>query len=159
VSRRAPLAVPVAVAVVVAMVVAGLLGLAGCGGDEDPFEAYCDEVKERQAALSEDLAGGSATALIEALPEFEALKAKSPDDLRDEWATVTRRIEALKDALEDAGVDPATYDRKHPPAGVTKAQRRAIEAAARALATPEMAAALDGVEQQARDVCRTPLVL
>ena len=113
----------------------------------------------QQEALSEDLAGGSSTALIDALPEFRELRDKAPDDLRDEWDTVTGRIGDLVDALEDAGVDPATYDRKQPPAGVTDEQRRAIDTAARALATPEMAAALDGVEQQARDVCRTPLVL
>jgi hypothetical protein len=135
------------------------LALVSCGGDDDPFDAYCQEVEDQQAALSEDLATDSATALIDALPEFEALRAKSPDDLRDEWTTVTERIRALADALDDAGVDPATYDREHPPAGVSKSERRAIKDAATALATPEMAAALDGVEQQARDVCRTPLVL
>lgn len=144
------------------LVAASLLAVsslvAGCAED-DPFEAYCDEVKAQQEALSEDLAGGSATALIDALPEFEQLRDKSPDDLRDEWDTVTSRIGDLVEALEDAGVDPSTYDSKKPPAEVSTEQRKAIGAAARALATPEMAAALDGVEQQARDVCKTPLAL
>jgi hypothetical protein len=131
----------------------------GCGDDDDQFESYCKEVKAQQESLTEDLAGGTSTALIDALPVFEKLRDKSPDDLRDEWDTVTTRIGELVDALDDAGVDPATYDRKKPPAGLTPAQRKSIDDAAQALATPEMAAALDGVEQQARDVCRTPLSL
>jgi hypothetical protein len=131
----------------------------GCGEDDDPFEAYCKEVKAQRESLSEDLAGGTATSLIEALPEFERLQDKSPDDLEDEWATVTSRIGDLVEALEDAGVDPATYDRRKPPAGLTEDEKDAIDAAAQALATNEMRAALDGVEQQARDVCKTPMTL
>lgn len=147
--------------------VAGVAGVAllavaplvvGCGED-DPFEAYCDEVKAQQEALSEDLAGDEATGLIDALPEFERLAAKAPSDLRDEWRTVTSRIEGLIDAVESAGLDPATYDRSAPPADLAAEEKDAIDAAAQALATPEMARALDGVEQQARDVCRTPLAV
>lgn len=135
-----------------------LAALVGCGED-DPFETYCAEVKAQQAALSDDLAGSETTGLIDALPEFEQLAAKSPDDLQDEWDTVTSRIGALVAALENAGVDPATYDRRKPPQGVTDDERAAIDAAARAMATPETARALDGVEQHARDVCKTPLAL
>jgi hypothetical protein len=131
----------------------------GCGDDDDPFEAYCKEVEAQRESLSEDLAGDAGTSLIDALPEFERLQDKSPDDLKDEWDTVTTRIGDLVDALEDAGVDPATYDRRKPPPGVTEDEKAAIEAAAKALATPEMKAALDGVEQQARDVCKTPMTL
>ncbi len=145
-------------ALVAACLIAVSSLVAGCGED-DPFEVYCDEVKAQQEALTEDLAGGSATALIDALPEFERLREKSPDDLRDEWDTVTARIGDLVEALEDAGVDPATYDGRKPPAELSTEQRKAIDTAARALVTPEMAAALDGVEQQARDVCKTPLAL
>ena len=130
----------------------------GCG-DDDPFEAYCKEVKAQRESLSEDLASDTGTSLIDALPEFEQLQDKSPDDLKDEWDTVTTRIGDLVEALEDAGVDPATYDHRKPPAGLTADEVDAIEAAARALATPEMKAALDGVEQQARDVCKTPMTL
>ena len=147
--------------IVVRLAVLGAVStlLVGCGDDDDPFEAYCKEVKAQRESLSEDLAGDTGTALINALPEFERLQDKSPDDLEDEWATVTSRIGDLVEALEDAGVDPTTYDRSQPPAGLTEEEKGAIDAAARALATPEMVAALDGVEQQARDVCKTPMTL
>ncbi len=131
----------------------------GCGDDDDPFEAYCKELKAQRESLSEDLAGDTGTSLIDALPEFERLQDKSPDDIADEWAIVTTRIGDLVDALEDAGVDPATYNRRKPPAGLTDDEKAAIDAAATALVTPEMKAALDGVQQQARDVCKTPMTL
>jgi hypothetical protein len=131
----------------------------GCGDDDDPFEAYCKELKAQRESLSEDLAGDTGTSLIDALPEFERLQDKSPDDIADEWAIVTTRIGDLVDALEDAGVDPATYNRRKPPAGLTEDEKAAIDAAATALVTPEMKAALDGVQQQARDVCKTPMTL
>jgi len=133
--------------------------LVGCGDDEDPFATYCKEVAKQRPALSENLAEGEATGLIEALPEFEKLAAKAPGDIRDEWDTVTSRIGDLVSALEDADVDPATYDRKQPPAGLTDEEKDAIDAAAQALVTPEMSQALNGVEQHARDVCKTPLTL
>jgi hypothetical protein len=132
--------------------------LTGCGGEEDdPFAAYCAEVEAQQKPLSEALAGGGPTALIQALPSFEELEAKAPADITDEWRVVTRGIEGLVETLDEAGVDPASYDRENPPAGVTKEQQDAIDAASRRLTAPESVAALEGVQQQARDVCKMPL--
>jgi hypothetical protein len=142
-----------------AMLAAASALLAGCGGDDDPFASYCEEVEAQRPAVSEDLAAGGGTGLIDALPEFQKLAAKAPDDIQDEWDTVTSRIGDLVSALEDADVDPATYDRKRPPDGLTPEEKDAIDAAAQALVTPEMTEALNGVEQQARDVCKTPLTL
>ena len=45
------------------------------------------------------------------------------------------------------------------PAGLTDEQRQRIEDAAVALADPAVVAAFDGVQQQAKDVCHTPLSL
>ncbi len=129
------------------------------GGEDDPFADYCAEVEDRQAALTDALAGGERTALLAALPSFRALAEKAPDDLTDEWAVVVDRIEDLRAALDAAGVDAASYDRKHPPKDVSKDEQDAIAAAAAALVARPMQSALAGVEQQARDVCRTPLYL
>ncbi len=133
-----------------------LLGAAtGCG--EDRFEAYCDEVLAQQKPLSEALAGGGPTALIDALPSFQALQEKSPDDISDEWGLLVGRIETLVTALDRAGVEASTYDRDDPPEGLSQEDRTAIDAAAGELASPAAAAALQGVQQQARDVCKAPL--
>jgi hypothetical protein len=126
---------------------------------EDRFTAYCDEVGRQQQALSDALAQGETTGLLAALPSFEALEAEAPDDIADEWGTVVRRVTVLRDALDDAGVDPATYDPEKPPPGVTRDQRVAITAAANGLSDPTTQQAFQAVQQQVRDVCGTPLTL
>ena len=126
---------------------------------DDPESAYCEVVEERQAELTEVLAGGGPTALLEALPIFEDLASEAPVDIRDDWDTVIDALQGLEEALEDAGVDPATYDSEKPPAGLSTEERDRIEAAATDVADPKTAAALAGVDQQARDVCKTALYL
>lgn len=135
------------------------LALLSTGCSEDPYESYCDEVEAQQADLSEAVAGGGPTALIRALPIFEELEAKAPRDIRDEWSLLVGRIQELVDALDDAGIDPASYDRGEPPSGVSEDEQARIETAARELAAATTVEALAGVEQQARDVCQTPLTL
>ena len=127
----------------------------GCG-EEDRFAVYCDEVKAQQRAVTEALAAGD-TALLQALPSFQKLAKKAPDDIKDEWAIVTDRIEALDEALDDADIDPTDYDRDKPPASLSAEDKAAIDEAAAGLALPDMAEAFAGVQQQARDVCKTPL--
>lgn len=151
-----------------AAVAAAVLTLTACGGsdDDDPyavperFQDYCDEVKALQAPIGDALSsGGEATGLIKALPSFRKLADGAPADIAPEWDVVVGRIEDLVDALDAAGIDPATYERKDPPKGLTKEQRDAIDAAAVALVSTTTTQAMSSVQQQARDVCKTPLAL
>ena len=128
-----------------------------CGSDS-VIESYCAEVADQQTPLTEAAASG-ATGLLEALPSFEALRAKAPDDIADAWTVVVQRVTVLSDALDDAGVDPTSYDPEEPPAEVSDDDQAAIAAAATGLVTDAMRDALDRVQQQARDVCKTPLSL
>lgn len=142
----------------VAVVALALLPLAvGCGGD--PKDAYCAAVHEHQNALTEIVSAGGPDSLIMALDIFRDLQGKAPSDITDEWQQVVGRIEALDSALSDAGVDPATYDRAKPPAGLSDEQRARIDAAARELGAGPTLAALEALDQEARDVCQTPLSL
>ena len=144
-----------------------LVALGGCGSDDDDpyaipdrFQDYCEEVTAQQALIGDALdTGGRATGLIEALPSFEALAAKAPDDIADDWEVVVERIHDLVDALDAAGVDPASYDRRHPPTGLDPEQKDAIDAAAVALVSTTTGQAMTSVQQHARDVCKTPLLL
>lgn len=126
---------------------------------DDPYARYCAEVEDRRGAVGAARAAGPTTGLIRALPSFEALADEAPQDIRDEWRIVVTRITELRDALSEAGVDPSTYDPEKPPEGLDAAQLQAIRTAAIRLGSEETAAALTGVEQQARDVCKTPLSL
>lgn len=125
----------------------------------DPFADYCAEVEEHRAELGAALSAGPTTGLLRALPTFEALAQKAPDDLRDEWKIVVDRTTDLRDALTDADVNPATYDPENPPTGLSDADSAAIETAAVRLGAQDTRAAFSGVSQQARDVCQTPLSL
>jgi hypothetical protein len=136
-----------------------VLVLAGCGepSAEEVRSDYCATVEEKQRALSDALADRSPTALLDAQPIFADLSAAAPGDIADEWRVVVEAIEGLDEALTDAGVDPATYDPDEPPADLTREQREAIERAAAELLNPRTQEAVAAVDQQARDVCRTPL--
>lgn len=143
-------------ALLVALLAAAGL-LTGCSGD--PYADYCDTVTEHQAAIGEAVAQGGPDALLTVLPQLRDLRDASPDDVADEWQQVVGRLQALQDALDDAGVEAGDYDREDPPDGVTEEQRTAIDAAARELVRPETAQALGVLETEVRDVCQTPLYL
>jgi len=142
-----PRGLPVVLALLVAV-------LTGCASDQ---ERYCGAVEDRQGELSDLLASGGDAALIDALDVFRDLADEAPPDIRDEWALVNDRIATLADALAAAGVDPASYDAEEPPARLGAGDRVRIEDAARGLGARETQEALAAVEQQALDVCQTPL--
>ncbi|WP_408895481.1 hypothetical protein ACJ5H2_11290 [Nocardioides sp. R1-1] len=141
----------VAVAALVAVVMVRTVG------EDDPFADYCAEVADHREDVGAALSAGPTTGLLRALPSFEDLAAKSPEDIEADWTLVVERVTALRDALDDAGVDPASYRVESPPTGLAEEDRAAIESAAVRLGSPDTATALARVEQQARDVCKTPL--
>jgi hypothetical protein len=132
------------------------LVISGC---KDQKEKYCDALKDHREELGSVLGDGGPDALLKALPIFRDLADEAPDDIRDEWKTVIDAVEGLEKALEDAGVDPATYDRDHPPADLSQDEKDRIDAAARRLGSEQTITALNGVDQQAKDVCDTPLTV
>lgn len=142
-----------------ALLAAGLVAaLAACGGASSSDD-YCGAITSHRDDLSKVLGDGGGMALLDALPIFRDLQAKAPSDIADDWTTVIDRLAALQDALKAADVDPSTYDAAHPPASLTAAQRQAITTAATALGSTATVAALNAVQQQARDVCHTPITL
>ncbi len=132
--------------------------LAGCAEDAEDLRAdYCEVVRERQAELSEIMAEDSPTTLLRALPVFRDLAEEAPPEIADDWTVLVDAIEDLQAALDDAGVQASSYDPERPPADLTEEERAAIERAAAELLHPRTDAAFQAVDQQARDVCKTPL--
>jgi hypothetical protein len=143
-------------AALVALLVAG--SLAACSeSPEDVRADYCDQVTEQQAGLTDTLADDSPDALLRALPVFSGLAEEAPRDVADEWAVLIDALEGLDEALDEAGVDAATYDAQEPPEGVTPEQQDSIARAADQLFRPDVVTAYEGVKQHAKDVCKTPL--
>jgi hypothetical protein len=133
-----------------------VLGVTGC---KDQQEKYCDSVKDHQQQLTEVLGEGSPNALLKALPIFRDLADDAPEDIRDDWKVVIDALDGLQAALGDAGVDPATYDRDHPPTGLSQDDKDAIDEAAAVLGSEDTQTAFNSVDQEAKDVCGTPLQL
>jgi len=127
--------------------------LTACGGND----GYCDRVQDHQAEVGSAIRNSDPTGALQLLPAFQDLRAAAPDDVRDDYQLLVTRITALRSALDDAGVDPSSYDPQHPPAGVSPTERTAIRQAAAQLAAPDVAQALVSVQQEVLDVCHTPL--
>ena len=130
--------------------------LAAAVGDHDD---YCDAVEEHQEELAEILGERRARRADRgARRSSGSSQDKAPDDIPTSGRT-SSAARRLEDALEDAGVDPATYDRDDPPAGLTDEEKDRDRRRGQELAAPRRRARSQDVEQQARDVCKTPLTL
>lgn len=141
--------------VAVALALAGVLS--GCAQEQQ--ERYCEAVEANQARLGEIVSEGRWDAMIQARPVFEDLAGEAPADIRDEWRTVLEAVRGFEQAVSAADVDLSDYDPEDPPESVTEEEQAEIERAVRQLVAPDTAEALGGLEQQARDVCHTPLEL
>ena len=135
------------------------VALTGCGGDDrtGPDSDYCQAVQEHQTALSDIAASTEPGVVFEALDHYRDLADQAPPDLRDEWSQVISRIEAQEEALEAADVDPSAYDPETTLKSLPAEERSAITGAARDLGDEATVQAMAGIEQQALDVCKTPL--
>ncbi len=144
----------VALALIAALAVSGVgtgvFLLLGSGDD------YCGELAAAQGVFVDD---GTGRQLVADLPRYRALADAAPDDLRDEWQILVGAITSLRDAITDAGVEPANYLDSDPPADLSEAELTAIRAAANALSSEDVVAAASSIEQQARDVCKLQLGL
>lgn len=128
----------------------------GCSSQE---ESYCAAVEDHRAELTEIVGKGTPEGVLALLTPFEDLAEKAPSDIKDEWQQVLGTIRAMQAAVDETGIDPATYDPDHPPTDLTAAQVAKIDEAADGLSAPETGSAMNAVEQQVRDVCHTPLGL
>jgi hypothetical protein len=128
--------------------------LTGCASQQ---EQYCEVVSDHQQELTEIATDTSRDAVFRALPIYEDLAAEAPDDVADDWGAVVSSLQDLRQAFDDAGVDPATYDPKKPPADLGQDEKEAIAEAAGALMQERTTTAMASVEQHSRDVCKTEL--
>jgi hypothetical protein len=133
-----------------------LLATTACGDQE---QTYCSALQADQktfAAMAEDSSG---LALLDHRTMLQHLADKAPDDLVDEWQTFLGAVAAFDQVLRDVGVKPSDFVDGKPPAGLSPADRTRISDAANELASDDVVAAANGIEQQAKDVCKLQLGL
>jgi hypothetical protein len=141
----------------VALAVALLAPLAGCGGNS--IDDYCNDLSAHRKQFAEMVESTSPTALLSHLSMLHDLADKAPEDLADEWQTFIGALEGLDRALDRAGVKPSAFVGGKPPAGLSASDRQQVADAAAQIETDDVVAAVSGIEQQGRDVCKVNLGL
>lgn len=127
--------------------------VAGCGNSQDE---YCTAIAAQQSVFADD---GTGVALLDHLPELDALAKKAPDDLTDEWQTALAALHGLHDAISAAGIKPTDFVNGKPPASVSAADQHKIATAASQISESGVVDAFNGIDQQAKDVCKLQLGL
>ncbi len=133
-----------------------LLASGGCG---DPEQKYCSALRADQEAFSQMQADTSGVALLRQRTLLHRLADKAPDDLRDEWQVFLGALDGFAGTLEDLHVAPGDFVDGQPPPGLSDADRTRIANAASALSSDDVVEAANGIEQQAKDVCKLQLGL
>lgn len=123
------------------------------GGCASTTEKYCDAVRSEQVRLGEMVNSDRIDALLSGIPLLRSLAKQAPDELSDEWQTFLNAVTGLDDALDAAGLK-ASDVRDGLPASLTGQDRKDVAAAASRLASSDVVSAADGIETQARDVCK-----
>ena len=134
-----------------------MAGPSACG--EDGGKSYCSALEAEQTTFAEMQGDSSGLALLEHRTMLHGLADKAPDDLSDEWQTLLGALDAFSTTLTDVGVTPDDFVDGKPPASLAEADRARIAHAANELSSPDVVEAANGIEQQARDVCKLQLGL
>ena len=129
-----------------------LVALTGCA---EEGEEYCQTLAEEQKTLTElaDSSADGGDVLTPTLESFERLQATAPEELQDEWETLVVAYEALSDAVDEAGIDPAEYRPDDLPKGLSEAEAERLASVASKLASTRVTEAAAGVQQHAVEVC------
>lgn len=127
-----------------------------CRDDETD---YCSAMASDQKLFAEMQDDPGGLGLLKHRATLHDLGDKAPDDLRDEWQTFLGALDALAKTLHDVGVDPGDFVDGRPPATLGATERTRIADAASELSSQDVVQAADGIEQQAKDVCKLQLGL
>ncbi len=129
---------------------------AGCASQQ---EQYCSALEEEQQTLAELGEGGfdESGTVARTTEVFQRLAEEAPEDLRDEWDTLTGAWQGLERALEAAGADESMFENGERPEGMSAEDYDRISQAAVQLRSTRVVEAASGVEQHAQDVCGVDL--
>ncbi len=136
--------------------VAGLL--TGCGGGSED-SAYCKDLKADKAQF-ESLSGGDAGQLEDAFSAMHDLAAEAPDEVADEWKVIDDGIQAMQDALDEAGLsldDLAGLQSGDLPEGVDLQAMQELGTKLQEFGGEEMSKASDAIDKHAQDTCGVTL--
>lgn len=128
----------------------------GCASQQ---EKYCSALEESERTLQELGDGGfeQAGTVARTTDVFEGLAAEAPEDLRDEWDTLTGAWRGLEQALVAADADERMFEAGERPEGMSAEDYDRISQAAVQLRSTRVVEAASGIERHAQDVCDVDL--
>lgn len=130
--------------------------VAGCSSQQ---EQYCSALEEEQQTLQELGEGGfeESGTVARTTDVFQRLAEEAPDDLRDEWDTLSGAWQGLERALEAADADESMFEAGERPEGMSAEDYDRISQAAVQLRSTRVVEAASGIEQHGQDVCGVDL--
>lgn len=134
--------------------------LTGCS--QDPDEAYCEILREERKVLNELAANAQEPGTDTVTPTLDSLRRlreEAPEELGDEYSTVVYAVEGLVDAVDEAGIEMAEYDRKETLRELDPVVARRLRQTASALRMPRVTEATAGIEDHALQVCDVDLTV
>jgi hypothetical protein len=132
------------------------LSLQACGDQE---KSYCSALSSDQKTFAEMQEDSTGVGLLTRRTMLHSLADKAPDDLTDEWQTFLGALDAFATTLHDVGVKPTEFVDGQPPARLSAADRARVAQGASELSDADVVEAANGIEQQAKDVCKLQLGL
>lgn len=130
--------------------------VAGCSSQQ---EEYCSALEDQTQTLAELGEGGfeESGTVARTTDVFQRLADEAPDDLRDEWDTLSGAWQGLERALAAADADESMFEAGERPEGMSAEDYDRISQAAVQLRSTRVVEAASGVEQHAQDVCGVDL--
>lgn len=140
-----------------ALVTALVLPLTACGSSS--VDGYCAQLQTDRTKIADMITADTPSALLGNLPLLHDLADQAPEDVADEWQTFLGALDALDKALGRADVKASDFKDGKPPATLSAADRASIAGAVQQVSSDDVVTAANGIEQQARDVCKVNLGL
>lgn len=128
----------------------------GCGNSTD---AYCNDLEATVDELG-SLTGTDADSMEKAFDAISALADDAPDEVKDEWQILDEQMEAIDDALDEAGLefsDLGQLSTGQLPEGVTEEQLTELGEKLQNLSGDEVQEAADTISEHAKDECDVDL--
>ena len=128
----------------------------GCGNSTD---AYCNDLEATVDELG-SLTGTDADSMEKAFDAISDLADDAPDEVKDEWQILDEQMEAIDDALDEAGLefsDLGQLSTGQLPEGVTEEQLTELGEKLQNLSGDEVQEAADTISEHAKDECDVDL--
>ncbi|MDP9820450.1 hypothetical protein [Nocardioides massiliensis] len=128
----------------------------GCGNSTD---AYCNDLEATVDELG-SLTGTDADSMEKAFDAISDLADDAPDEVKDEWQVLDKQMEAIDDALDEAGLefsDLGELSTGQLPEGVTEEQLTELGEKLQNLSGDEVQEAADTISEHAKDECDVDL--